>query len=75
MANPFEYQTRIVDAQLQKLLQTLPAISIEGHTRHLRWLRDQLGPRVLDIMVVTTGQTAYRDGDGVAIVPAGLLGP
>lgn len=44
-------------------------------TRHLRWLGDRLGPGLVDAMVVTTGRRAYRDPDGVAVVPAGLLGP
>ena len=44
-------------------------------TRHLRWLADRLGPRLLDAMVVTAGASAYRDKDGVAMVPASLLGP
>ena len=43
-------------------------------TRHLRWLRDRLGPGLIDAMVVNTGSRAYRDPDGIAIVPAGLLG-
>ena len=44
-------------------------------TQHLRWLRDRLGPALLDAVVVTTGRRAYRDDDGIAIVPAALLGP
>ncbi len=44
-------------------------------TRHLRWLRDRLGPALLDAVVVNTGEHAYRDSDGIAIVPAALLGP
>ena len=44
-------------------------------TRHLRWLRDRMGPRLIDSMVVTTGPRAYRNADGIAVVPAGLLGP
>lgn len=43
-------------------------------TRHLRWLRDRLGPGLIDAMVVNTGSRAYRDTDGIAVVPAGLLG-
>ena len=43
-------------------------------TRHLRWLRDRLGPGLIDAMVVTTGRRAYRDSEGIAIVPAGLVG-
>jgi uncharacterized protein len=43
--------------------------------KHLRWLQEQLGPDLLDAMVVTTGTHAYRRPDGVAVVPAALLGP
>ena len=44
-------------------------------TRHLRWLRDRLGPALLDAAVITTGPDAYRDPDGIAIIPAALLAP
>lgn len=43
--------------------------------RHLLWLRDRLGDDLLDAVVVTTGPQAYRRPDGVAVVPAALLGP
>lgn len=43
--------------------------------RHLLWLRDQVPDRVVDLVVVTTGTTAYRRSDGVAVVPLALLGP
>ena len=43
--------------------------------RHLLWLRDRLGNDLLDAVVVTTGPQAYRRPDGVAVVPAALLGP
>lgn len=43
--------------------------------RHLRWLQDQLGEDLLDAVVVTTGEEAYRRRDGIAVVPAALLGP
>ncbi|MBI2169301.1 MAG: ATP-binding protein [Actinobacteria bacterium] len=43
--------------------------------RHLHWLRHQLGDRVLDAIVVTTGPDAYRRPDGIGVVPAALLGP
>ncbi len=42
--------------------------------RHLHWLRDKLGDRVLDSVVLTTGPQAYRRQDGVAVVPLALLG-
>jgi predicted AAA+ superfamily ATPase len=43
--------------------------------RHLRWLADRLGDDLLDAVVVTTGNDAYRRRDGIAVVPAALLGP
>lgn len=46
-----------------------------GDVRHLHWLRSQLQDDLLDAVVVTTGRYAYRRPDGVAVVPAALLGP
>ncbi len=43
--------------------------------KHLRWLHEKLGDRVLDRVIVTTGPTAYRRPDGIAVVPLALLGP
>lgn len=43
--------------------------------RHLAWLHEQIGDDLLDAMIVTTGPRAYRRPDGVAVVPAALLGP
>jgi hypothetical protein len=43
--------------------------------RHLRWLEQQMGDDLLDAVVITTGPTAYRRPDGIAVVPAALLGP
>lgn len=45
----------------------------DSDVRHLRWLAHELGDRLLDAMVVTTGPTAYRRPDGIAVVPAALL--
>jgi predicted AAA+ superfamily ATPase len=42
--------------------------------RHLAWLRENLGPACLDALVVHTGHQAYRRPDGIAVVPAALLG-
>jgi uncharacterized protein len=47
----------------------------DGDVRHLRWLADRMGPDLLDAVVVTTGPEAYRRRDGIAVVPAALLGP
>ena len=41
----------------------------------LRWLQTKLGDDLLDAVVVTTGRHAYRRPDGIAVVPAALLGP
>ncbi len=43
--------------------------------RHLRWLKAELGDDLVDAVVVTTGREAYRRPDGIAVVPAALLGP
>lgn len=43
--------------------------------RHLNWLREQIPDQVADLMVLTTGTTAYRRSDGIAVVPLALLGP
>lgn len=43
--------------------------------RHLRWLRDKVGSDLIDAVAVTTGSHAYRRKDGIAVVPAALLGP
>lgn len=46
-----------------------------GDLKHLHWLRVQLGDDLLDSVVITTGRHAYRRPDGVAVIPAALLGP
>ena len=53
----------------------LSATVDDRDVRHLRWLREELGDGVLDAVVVTTGRHAYRRPDGIAVVPAVLLGP
>ena len=42
---------------------------------HLHRLAGRLGADLLDAVVVTTGREAYRRRDGIAVVPAALLGP
>jgi hypothetical protein len=41
----------------------------------LHWLANRIGDDLLDMVIVTTGQDAYRRDDGIAVVPAALLGP
>ncbi|WP_211229566.1 ATP-binding protein [Nakamurella lactea] len=43
--------------------------------RHLNWLQRQLGDRLADRVLITTGKDAYRRPDGVAVIPLALLGP
>lgn len=42
--------------------------------RHLSWLAERLGDSLIDALVVTTGAEAYRRPDGIAVVPAALIG-
>jgi len=53
----------------------LSPIVNDHDVRHLVWLRDRLGPVLLDAVVITTGKHAYRRPDGIAVIPAALLGP
>lgn len=47
----------------------------ERDVKHLLWLREKMGPDLLDAAVITTGKAAYRRPDGIAVIPAALLGP
>jgi hypothetical protein len=53
----------------------LAATPAERDGRHLKWLRREIGDELLDELIVTTGPDAYRRADGIAVVPAALLGP
>ena len=46
----------------------------DDDTRHLKWLEGRIGDELIDAMVVTTGPEAYRRPDGIAVVPAALVG-
>jgi predicted AAA+ superfamily ATPase len=52
----------------------LTAVPDDHDVRHLHWLKERLGDDVLDMVVISTGAYAYRREDGVAVVPAALLG-
>jgi uncharacterized protein len=47
----------------------------DSDVRQLAWLSQRIGDDLLDAVVVTTGDEAYRRRDGIAVVPAALLGP
>ena len=51
------------------------AVAGDEDVRHLHWLREQVGDDLLDAAVITTGPAAYRRPDGIAVIPAALLGP
>ncbi|WP_375001732.1 ATP-binding protein [Aeromicrobium sp. CTD01-1L150] len=47
----------------------------DADVQHLNWLHDQIGDRLVDRVLITAGNYAYRRPDGVAVVPLALLGP
>jgi uncharacterized protein len=47
----------------------------DADVRHLKWLKERIGDDLIDMVVVTTGQYAFRRNDGIGVVPAALLGP
>lgn len=51
-----------------------PSVS-DADVRHLHWLAGAMGPDLLDAVVISTGEHAYRRADGIAVVPLALLGP
>ena len=53
----------------------LSQVARDHDVRHLRWLRQEIGDELADAVVITTGSEAYRRRDGIAVVPAALLGP
>ncbi|GAB3251785.1 ATP-binding protein [Arthrobacter pigmenti] len=64
-----------VDGQVLGIEIKLAPDVTDSDVRHLKWLRGKIPDRVVDLVVVTTGKTAYRRPDGVAVVPLALLGP
>ena len=46
----------------------------DGDTKHLQWLRKQMGQRLIDSIIVNTGTAAYRRPDGIGVVPLALIG-
>jgi predicted AAA+ superfamily ATPase len=56
-------------------IKSAPTVTA-ADVKHLRWLQDKLGDSLSDSLIVNTGQAAYRrSADGIAVVPAALLGP
>jgi predicted AAA+ superfamily ATPase len=63
------------DKKVVALEVKLGATADDASVEHLLWLRERLGDDLLDAAVITTGTRAYRRKDGVAVIPAALLGP
>lgn len=52
----------------------LAATASNDAVRHLHWFSERFGDDIVDRVIVTTGTEAYRRDDGIAVVPAALLG-
>jgi predicted AAA+ superfamily ATPase len=63
------------DGRIVAIEVKLNAVATDRDVAHLTWLRDRMGADLLDAVVITTGAQAYRRADGIAVVPAALLGP
>jgi hypothetical protein len=63
------------DGRVVAIEVKLSAVVRENAAGHLRWLQTQVGDDLLDAVIITTGREAYRRADGIAVVPAALLGP
>lgn len=85
-AQTFHFRTasgdREVDLIVERADRRFVAIEVKLATtpderdyRHLTWLNEAMGDRVLDTVMITTGRDAYRRPDGTAVVPAALVGP
>jgi predicted AAA+ superfamily ATPase len=63
------------DGRVVAVETKLSATVDDTDVQHLKWLRTRIGSDLLDAVVVNTGMHAYRRTDGIAVVPAVLLGP
>ncbi|WP_432514293.1 ATP-binding protein [Kineococcus sp. SYSU DK001] len=63
------------DSRVLAVEVKLAGVVTDADVKHLHWLQRELGDGLLDAVVVTAGRDAYRRRDGIAVVPAALLGP
>lgn len=62
------------DGKIIALEVKLSPVVRDDDVKHLHWLGNQLGDRLAEKIIVTTGHEAFRRADGVAVVPLALLG-
>lgn len=62
------------DGRVVAIEVKLAAVPDDRDVRHLLWLSDQIGADLVDSIVVTAGQYAYRRPDGIGVVPLAMLG-
>lgn len=62
------------DSRVVAIEVKLSASADDGDMEHLLWLKAQMGTDLLDMVIINTGPHAYRHPNGVAVVPAALLG-
>jgi uncharacterized protein len=85
-AKVWHYRTKAGEREIDFIVETadrrivaietkLSAVITRDDTKHIRWIRAQLRDRFVDGIVLSTGHEAYRDPDGIAVVPLALLGP
>lgn len=63
------------DGRIVAIEVKLNSSAAEDSVTHLKWLQGKVGKDLLDAIIITTGEQAYRRPDGIGVVPAALLGP
>lgn len=62
------------DGKVIAIEAKLGEVVFDKDSKHLLWLKQQLGDRLLDVAIVNTGQYSWRTREGVAVIPLALLG-
>lgn len=84
-ARAFHVRTRDAEHEIDLLVERddggvvafevkLSATVTDDDVKHLHWLEGRIGDQLIDKVVLTTGPSAYRRADGVAVIPLVLLG-
>ncbi len=63
------------DGRVVAIEVKLSSVVDDEDVQNLLWLRDQLGDDLIDALIINTGPGAFRRPDGIAVIPAALLGP